>query len=128
VLQEYAPIAFADLSHIIEWDGEGVLHLKTRENLSEADVASISEITAGSAGKGPVRVKLYDKKAALDAIARHLGMFPVAPRRREDEPAAEATEDAREVLARLVARLAAEDPEATAYQLADPERSRDGGS
>lgn len=127
-MQEYARIAFADLSHIIEWDDEGVVRLKTRENLSEADVASISEITAGSAGKGRVRVKLYDKKAALDAIARHLGMFPVAPRRREDEPAAEATEDAREVLARLVARLAAEDPEATAYQFAEPERSLDGSS
>ena len=37
-------------------------------------------------GRDRYRVKFYDKKAALDAIARHLGMFPAAPRRREETP------------------------------------------
>ncbi|HZK91151.1 MAG TPA: terminase small subunit [Stellaceae bacterium] len=105
VLREYARIAFVDPRHIVEWDAQG-LHVKTSEKLSEADVASVSEVTAAASGIGAVRVKLYDKKAALDAIARYLGMFPPAPKRREDDGADESAEDAREELARLVARLA----------------------
>jgi hypothetical protein len=112
VLREYARIAFADLRHIVEWDEQG-LHVK--EHLSKADAAPISEITAGSAGKGPVRVKLYDKKAALDAIARHLGMFTPAQKQHDEEIDWEAaTEDAREELARWLARVSAEDDEGQA--------------
>jgi phage terminase small subunit len=107
VLREYARIAFADLRHIAEWDADG---LHVREGLSKADAAPISEISTGSSGKGPVRVKLYDKKAALDAIGRHLGMFPPPPKRQEEKPeegSVDPAEDAREVLKRRVARLAA---------------------
>ena len=108
VLQEYAWIAFADLRHIVEWDPEG-FHLKASEPMSEADVAPIQEIVADASGSRPYRVKLYDKKAALDAIARHLGMFPPAQRRegREEDKSSEAAEDPREILARELARLAA---------------------
>lgn len=104
VLREYAHIAFADLRHIVRWDDVG-LHVK--EHLSKADAAAIAEISAGTTGKGPVRVKLYDRKAALDAIARHLGMFAPSPRRQENEEWAMTAEDAREELARWLARLAA---------------------
>ncbi len=106
VLQEYANIAFADLRHIVEWR-DGKLVVKEFENLSDGDVAAISEIVSGSGTAGGYRVKLYDKKAALDAIARHLGMFPPAARRREDDAPDDLAEDAREVLARKLARLAA---------------------
>ena len=106
VLREYAHIAFADLRHIVEWDAQ-TLHVK--EKLSKADAAAIAEIGTGTAGKGPVRVKLYDKKAALDAIARHLGMFTPRERRHdEDDDWEAAAEEAREELARWLARLAAE--------------------
>jgi hypothetical protein len=105
VLREYARIAFADLRHIAWWDAEG-LHVK--EHLSKADAAPISEIGTGASGKGPVRVKLYDKKAALDAIARHLGMFTPTQRAQEDDDWATEVEEAREELARRLARLAAE--------------------
>ncbi len=106
VLREYAHIAFADLRHIVEWGEKG---LQVKEHLSKADAASISEISAGTTGKGPVRVKLYDKKAALDAIARHLGMFTPSQRPQEDVDWIAAAEDAREELARWLARLSAED-------------------
>jgi hypothetical protein len=111
VLREYARIAFADLRHIAWWDADG-LHVK--EHLSKADAAPISEIGTGASGKGPVRVKLYDKKAALDAIARHLGMFTPVQRRQEQEDWVAAAEDAREELAHWLARLAAEDDEGKA--------------
>ena len=103
VLREYARIAFADLRHILDWDDSGV-HVKPA--LSKTDAAPISEISAGADGKGPVRVKLYDKKAALDAIARHLGMF-TPHETPEDVNQSNPAEDPREVLKRELARLAA---------------------
>ncbi|HZU89544.1 MAG TPA: terminase small subunit [Stellaceae bacterium] len=102
ILQEYARIAFADLRRIADWGPKGLI-VKNPETLSEEDAAAISEIVSGAAG---YRIKLYDKKAALDAIARHLGMFMRTEPQPEDEPDTVA-EDAREVLARRLARLAA---------------------
>lgn len=104
VLKQYARIAFADLRRVADW-GPGGFVLKNPEELSDEDAAAISEVVAAG-GAGNYRVKLYDKKAALDAIARHLGMFLRAPRRPEDVPD-DLAEDAREVLARRLARLAA---------------------
>ncbi len=106
VLQEYARIAFADLRRFADWGPDGLV-LKAPGSLTEADAAAISEITAAGAGSRSYRVKLYDKKSALDAIARHLGMFVPAPRREEDGTSTDVAEDAREVLARRLARLAA---------------------
>jgi terminase small subunit-like protein len=106
VLREYAAIAFADWRHILEWrEGEG-LAVKAPDKWGEADAAAVSEIAAGADPEHP-RVKMYNKKAALDAIARHLGMFPLAPRRTDEPPAEEEGEDPREFLARELARLAA---------------------
>jgi Terminase small subunit len=106
VLLEYGRIAFADLRHIIEWGPDG-WRLKPPGEISEADLAAISEIVPGSDPKRP-RVKLYDRKAALDAIARHLGMFPLPPRQHQDDDAGEQQEeDPREFLARELTRLAA---------------------
>jgi hypothetical protein len=104
VLLEYGHIAFADLNHIIEWDDDG-WRLKNPDGMTHADRAAIAEIIPGTDPKHP-RVKLYDRKAALDAIARHLGMFPL-PARREQPAASEEEEDPREFLARELARLAA---------------------
>jgi hypothetical protein len=104
VLQEYARIAFADLRHIVDWNDQG-MHVK--EHLSEKDAAPIAEIVAASSGKGPYRVKLYDKKAALDAIARYLGMFPVVLTPHAEDLPTDPAEDAREVLKRRLASLAA---------------------
>ena len=102
VLIEYARIAFADLRHIVDWGPGGVV-IKPPDEISDGDAAAISEIAPGAAGT--YRIKFYDKKAALDAIARHLGMFPAAPRRRDEDASTDPAEDPREVLARRLARL-----------------------
>ncbi len=106
VLLAYAHIAFANLRHMVASGPEG-LSIKSLEELSDDDVAAIAEIVPGI-GSGHSRVKLYDKKPALDAIARHLGMFPLPPRHREAAmPEDQEEEDPREFLARELARLAA---------------------
>ena len=122
VLQEYARIAFADLRHILTWDEKG-LHVK--EHLSKQAAAPIAEIGTPASGNGPVRIKLYDKKAALDAIARYLGMFAPTQRRQEDDDWAAEVEEAREELARRLARLAAEGSEDAAPGVDEPARPGD---
>jgi hypothetical protein len=111
VLEEYRRIAFANLRHIIDWD-DGQMKFKSAEELSEDDVAAISEIVQSAAKEGkPYRVKLYDKRTALDAIARYLGMVPLAgsSAAQEGEAIIDDGEDPRRTLARKLARLAAED-------------------
>ena len=67
VLEEYRRIAFANLSHIVDWD-DGKMTIKAANLLSADDVAAISEIVQSAGGEGkPYRVKLYDKKAALES-------------------------------------------------------------
>ncbi|HVC50511.1 MAG TPA: terminase small subunit [Stellaceae bacterium] len=105
VLEEYARIAFADLSHIVNWGADRVV-IKALEEISEGDRAAICEIVAPAAGRGNYRVKLYDKKAALDAIVRHLDLFQ-ATRRHDEQGEPDAEEDPREVLKRSLARIAA---------------------
>jgi hypothetical protein len=105
VLLEYARIAFADIRRVVTWGPDGVV-LKPPDQLGDAEAAAICEIVPGPRS-GTTRVKLYDKKAALDALARHLGMGATAPQRREETLAADPAEDAREVLARRLARIAA---------------------
>ena len=112
VLLEYARIAFADIRRIADF-GSG--HLKVRDDgtMSDDDAAAIAQLTPAPGGKG-VRVKLYDKKAALDAIARHLGLFarPNAHQQLHGMPplgdTRPAAQDARAILRERLARLAAE--------------------
>ena len=108
VLEEYRRIAFANLRHIVDWD-DGAKKIKAADDLSEDDVAAISEVVQSAAKGGkPYRVKLYDKRAALDAIARYLGMAPLAAAQ-QDEPTADDEEDPREALIREMDRLAAKE-------------------
>jgi len=106
VLEEYRRIAFANLRHIVEWTDRG-MKFKPAEKLDEEDVAAIAEIVESAKEGRPYRVKLYDKKAALDAIARYLGMIPLAAVSNEDEANRNDREDPREALIRELDRLAA---------------------
>lgn len=108
VLQEYARIAFANLSHIVHWDDKG-MSFKPDGELDPEDVAAIAEIVESAKDHAPYRVKLYDKKAALDAIARYLGIDPlVGPTSNGDEPTPDDGEDHRAALIHELDRLAAQ--------------------
>jgi hypothetical protein len=107
VLEEYRRIAFANLSHIVHLSDTG-MQFKADGELDPDDIAAIAEIVESAKEGKPYRVKLYDKKAALDAIARYLGMVPPPlPTSKEDEAPLEERTDYREVLIRRLDRLAA---------------------
>jgi phage terminase small subunit len=84
VLQELARIAFADVRNLFTWDEERACYVPSA-NLTDDEAAAISEIQAETVrytredGESETKIKLklktYDKKGALDSIAKHLGMF-----------------------------------------------------
>jgi phage terminase small subunit len=81
VLREVARIAFSDIRRIADF-GPRHLVLHDPRALADDDAASIA-VVAPAAGVRGVRVALYDKIAALDVLARHLGLFagPHTPHR-----------------------------------------------
>jgi phage terminase small subunit len=107
VLEEFARIAFADIRNYARWGPDGI-RLRPPEEIDAAHAAAIAEIVApgGAAGRG-ARIKLYDKKAALEALARHLGLFE--PRAAAVDPKArhEAAAKLRQMLMARIAALAA---------------------
>lgn len=82
IVAEYALLGFANMADYIT--GAGADRTVDLTNLSRDQAAAISEMTVETyvEGKGDaaetvkrVKFKLSDKKAALDSLARHLGMF-----------------------------------------------------
>lgn len=76
VLQEYAALAFSDLRDVADWGPDGVVP-KAAGALSVDAAKAVAEVSDSrtKTGSGSVKVKLHDKKGALDALARHLGLF-----------------------------------------------------
>lgn len=75
VIAEYACLAFADIRAFVDWGPDGVA-LKSSDALDDEQARCIAEVTeTRTQHGGSRRVKLHDKKGALDALARHLGMF-----------------------------------------------------
>ena len=88
VLREYAKIGFADLRKAVRWgrspiDGESTyadpnglnvypVEMVPSDELDDDTAAAISEVSLTQAG---IKIKMHDKKSALDSIAKHLGMF-----------------------------------------------------
>jgi len=79
ILQEQARIAFSDIRDFWEWSSQGMV-LKDSGLIDEHSsrvVESLEmverELMSGIKVK-KVKIKLYNKQGALDALARHLGM------------------------------------------------------
>ena len=71
IIDEYARIAFADMSDYGEWDRDFVTLFPSRQ-LTPEQSAAVSEVKQTRQG---VQIKLHDKQKALDALARIHGMF-----------------------------------------------------
>jgi len=102
VIRELERIAFADIRKYTAADGAG-FGLKQIAELSDDEAAAVVELSAGTK-KGAFKLKLHDKKKALDALARHTGVF--APRRKQTENPRATAERVREIILGRLARLA----------------------
>lgn len=84
VLAEYAKIAFTDLPSIVTFDGRS-MSIKDFDKLTPDQRACIKKFKVRTEVKlmpdgekvpvDVVEVELHSKQAALDSIAKHLGMF-----------------------------------------------------
>jgi len=84
VKNELAAIAFASIADVADWGPEGV-SLKEKSALSPHDRAAIAEFAcektlsekAGGekATTSRTQVKMHSKQKALDALAKHLGLY-----------------------------------------------------
>jgi phage terminase small subunit len=108
VLIELAKVAFGDPRRLLTVGAKGI-EVRDPAELTDAEAALISDITQiKSAAGGNLRVKLHCKMTALNALAKHLGLFNgrlKQPERNEDAGAED--DDPRERLARKIARISA---------------------
>ncbi len=72
VMDEWAKVGFSNIAKLAIWGKDGVA-LRDHTEVSADDTAAIAELSL--TGKNRGRIKLHDKRAALDALARHLGLF-----------------------------------------------------
>ena len=72
VIEEFAKLAFANIADYVAAGPDGLTHADLA-NMSPEQTAAIAEMSQTQ--KGAVRIKLHDKKAALDSLAKHLGLF-----------------------------------------------------
>ena len=75
VLLEYARLGFSDMKEFATWGGRSVT-LKDSAGLKKGMSRAVQEVCETMTKEGPaLKIKLHDKKGALDSIAKHLGMF-----------------------------------------------------
>lgn len=72
VIREFAKIAFADIKDVVEWKKSYV----TMKEADRVDGTLIAEIKNTENGIG---VKLHDKMKALEALAKHTGVYDERP-------------------------------------------------
>lgn len=71
VLYELAKMAFVNISDVVDLDNASV-----KADATEEDLACIQSVKIKPNEFGTEReVKMYDKKASLELLGRHLGMF-----------------------------------------------------
>lgn len=77
VLHELARIAFSTQTDLVSWDSINGITVKDSADLSEDVKSSIIEVseTESKDGTKKVKVKMADKRAALETLAKHLGIL-----------------------------------------------------
>ena len=76
VVEEYRRIAFSDIREVVSV-GAGKIVVSDTASLTPDAAAAISEISEPRAAstKDGLRIRFHSKAAALDGLAKHLGMF-----------------------------------------------------
>lgn len=105
VLLEYARIGLSDMRRFIAVDGGGVT-MKPSSEWTDDDAAAVAEVTeTTSESGGSVKFKLHNKIAALDALAKHLGLL--VNRHEITTPQAITTNEAIEKIEAAIAKVEA---------------------
>ncbi|HVA13450.1 MAG TPA: terminase small subunit [Stellaceae bacterium] len=103
VLEELGRMAFSNMRDYVDWGPEGMT-LRDKSLLDADETAAVADIQRKGNGQ-VVRLKLYDKLAALNALARHLGMIggktALAPPDNDDRDRRAANAELRERLLRI---------------------------
>jgi phage terminase small subunit len=73
VMEELGRMAFSNMRDYVAWGPDGI-ELRDHALLDEDQTAAVADVEPKGNGK-LARLKLYDKLAALNALARHLGMI-----------------------------------------------------
>ncbi len=74
VIREMARLAFSDLSHY--FDKNGNITLEDFKKLTPDQTAALADVRQVQTKDGPmIRVKLYDKLKALELLGRYLNLF-----------------------------------------------------
>lgn len=71
VLREYGRLAFSDVTEVVSIE-RGVVKIKDTDEIPKDTRLAIGEISESRDG---IKVKMIDKKGALDSLAKCLGMF-----------------------------------------------------
>ncbi len=104
VLLELVRVAFSDIGEVLDWSGADDIRLRPKDEISPHHRAAIAEIAPSRSGKG-ARVRLHNKAQALDAIARHLGLFEKQPPTIDLKAQRRDGRDARTILLERLERL-----------------------
>ena len=71
VLTDLAAVAFLDPGDVMSWDDNGI-YLRPMVEISDAARLAVAKIVINKNSK---QVTFHDKPRALDAIAKHLGLY-----------------------------------------------------
>lgn len=82
VLREYARLAFGDPRSVADWGPDGVA-LRPSSELTDEQAALIESVRETKDG---VAFKLHSKVAALEGLAKHLGLFINAEQKQDQGP------------------------------------------
>ncbi len=75
VLKELARLGFSNMSDYGKW-GESGVTLTDSDTLTEEQTACVSEVSETTTKEGgTIKFKLHDKRASLELLGRHLGIF-----------------------------------------------------
>ena len=75
IAQEYQKLGFANISDVISW-GEDSVTFKASADLSPEITAAVAEVSSIETKEGRhIKLKLHDKRGALDSLAKLLGFM-----------------------------------------------------
>ena len=107
VIDELRKIAAANMADYVGTEFSAL----TREQTAAVSEVTIEDFVEGSGEQARtgrrVRLKLYDKRAALVDLGRHLGFFEMRKQQQQDITIGINVEDVRDKILRTLARLAA---------------------